>query len=181
MADNVKFIFKTLLQVPIIVFFCYLIFNIFAFAHSYFQALGLSYVVMQTAVENNYIPDQEMSTLRTYANSLGSEMANNYQIVAYCSDGQNRKQQYGKAFTAGVSYNYRVIWPLMPYEQNQNYDPENGVYGQVEGMNGTDTTGGYASETDIERRQHDSWHDITFPVTIKYQVPGLKYYADLAY
>lgn len=170
MEDGVKFIFKTLLKVPIIIFVCYLFFNIFTFAFTYFRALGISYVVMQTVVENNYIPPQEKSTLQAYASSMTTEMAYNWKIV-----GTETKQQYGKTANAGVSYTYKVIWPLMPYEQYNNED------GQVEGFNGTDTTGGWASDTELDSRREDSNHLLTFNITIDYDVPGLKYYADLAY
>ena len=53
MAENVKFIFKTLIKVPIIIFVTYFIVNLFAFTVSYFRLLGVSYVVLQTAIENN--------------------------------------------------------------------------------------------------------------------------------
>ena len=51
MSDEVKFIFKTLLKVPVIIVVSFLILNIFAFFFIYFKVLGLSYVVMQTAVK----------------------------------------------------------------------------------------------------------------------------------
>lgn len=178
MADGVKFIFKTLLKVPIIIFTCYLVLNLFTFAHTYFKALGFSYVVMQTAVENNYIPASEQYALQNYCDTLNnsSEMMSNVSIIAKNSEGNNSKQQYGKAFTAGVSYRYRVIWPLMPHEQYNNYDDA-----RVEGLHGTDTTGGNASDAELEERMKDDKHDIGLNIVIKYTVPGLKYYADLAY
>lgn len=183
MADGVKFIFKTLLKVPVIIFIFYFVFNIFCFAHTYFKALGFSYVIMQTAVENNYIPASEQAALEEYCKILNnsSEMMSSVQIVAEGASGNNQKQQYGKQFTAGVTYRYRVIWPLMPYEQHNNYDVNSNEYADVEGFGGTDTTGGFASEKEMEDRLSDSRHDISFPITITYTVPGLKYYADLAY
>ena len=74
MSDGVKFIFKTLLKVPIIILVTYAIFNAFAFSLSYFKILGFSYVAMQTAVENNYLPTQELNTLTTYLTDLETEM-----------------------------------------------------------------------------------------------------------
>lgn len=170
MSDNVKFIFKTLLKVPIIIFVMYFVFNLFVFALTYFRALGVSYVVMQTAVENNYIPEQEMNTLQNYANSLSTEMAPSWRVV-----GSTVKQQYGKVTTCGVEYTYKVIWPLMPQDQYANEG------GQVEGWGGTDTTGGWASENELENRRKDGRHLLEFDIRITYDVPGLKYYADLAY
>lgn len=63
MEDGVRFIFKTLIKIPIIILVTYAIMNVFFFCYIYFKTLGLSYVVMQTAVENNYIPPQELKTL----------------------------------------------------------------------------------------------------------------------
>lgn len=70
MSDEVKFIFKTLLKVPIIIIVSFLVLNIFAFLFIYFKVLGLSYVVMQTAVENNWLPPTEINTLCNYAHTF---------------------------------------------------------------------------------------------------------------
>lgn len=56
MSDEVKFIFMTLIKVPVIIFIAFFIFNLFAFFFIYFKMLGLSYVAMQETVENNFIP-----------------------------------------------------------------------------------------------------------------------------
>ena len=172
-----------MLKVPVIIFVCYFVFNLFCFTYTYFRALGLSYVVMQTAVENNYIPPSEKATLEAYCNTLSnsSDMCSNFRLKAENSSGNNTRQQYGRPFTAGISYTYRVIWPLMPYEQYNNYDPANMEYGRTAGFNGTDTTGGDINDSEIEARMSDQWHDISIPITIEYTVPGLKYYADLPY
>lgn len=66
MSDSVKFIFKTLTKVPIIIFTIFFVFNVFAFFFIYFKMLGISYVVMQTAVENNFIPRAEFNTIEDY-------------------------------------------------------------------------------------------------------------------
>lgn len=72
MNDTVKFIFKTLTKVPIIIFTCFFIFNIFAFFFIYFRMLGISYVVMQTAVENNFIPQTEFDTIEDYLSNVAN-------------------------------------------------------------------------------------------------------------
>ena len=80
MTDSVKFIFKTLIKVPIFIFVAFFILNIFSIAFIYFKMLGLSYVVMQTAVENNYLPDSEVSMILTYLNDISNgivELKNN--------------------------------------------------------------------------------------------------------
>lgn len=84
MTDEVKFIFKSLLKVPIMIMVSYAILNIFAFFFIYFKALGTSYVVMQTAVENNYLPPAELTQLYDYVNSWNSiRMVENAGIVVY--------------------------------------------------------------------------------------------------
>ena len=70
MEDGVKYIFKVLLKVPIIIVVCYLVMNIFFFFFIYFKCLGISYVVMQTAVENNYLPQRELKALCQYVDSI---------------------------------------------------------------------------------------------------------------
>ena len=70
MSDEVKFIFKTLMKVPVFIIVSFLILNMFAFFFIYFKVLGLSYVVMQTAVENNYLPPTEIRTLCKYAQTF---------------------------------------------------------------------------------------------------------------
>ncbi len=99
MSDEVKFIFKTLLKVPIIIVVSFLILNLFAFFFVYFKVLGLSYVVMQTAVENNYLPKTEVNTLCNYAYTfedipmvtnaaiiVGRDSSNNYEYTQTAVD-----------------------------------------------------------------------------------------------
>jgi hypothetical protein len=59
MDESVAFIFKTLIKVPCIIFVSFFIFNIFAFCFIYFKILGLSYVLMQEVVANNYITSSQ--------------------------------------------------------------------------------------------------------------------------
>lgn len=70
MHDEVKFIFKTLLKVPIMIMVSYAVLNVFAFFFIYFKMLGVSYVVMETAVENNYLPASELTTLYNYMGTI---------------------------------------------------------------------------------------------------------------
>lgn len=184
MADSVKFIFLTLIKVPIIIFIAYGILNLFAFCFIYFKMLGVSYVVMQTAVENNYLPASELNTLYTYVDSFnnismvenatiivggtGLDTSNpNYAVMSNSGDtaatipdnGTNSsdarsKKQYGRTVTVGVTCDYKFIWPLMP--------------NKVQGMGSTTppqtNTGRVTANNDI---------------TIVYTVPGLRYYPDL--
>lgn len=70
MTDGVKFIFKTLIKVPVYIVAAFGIFNIFAFCFIYFRLLGVSYVVQQTAIENNYLPKKQVNTLMNYIGSI---------------------------------------------------------------------------------------------------------------
>lgn len=110
MEDGVKFIFKTLLKVPIIITVCYIIMNFFFFAFIYFKCLGISYVVMQTAVENNYIPNVELRMLCQYMNTLNDIpfISGNGLGVDYASaDG---KPQVGVVIAQDVNNVYTAFW-----------------------------------------------------------------------
>lgn len=191
MADNVKFIFKTLLKVPIIILISYTIFNIFAFSFSYFRLLGFSYVAMQTAVENNYIPAEEMATLTNYLNSLETEMLTDLSIfcdtdISTSNTADNNKTQYGTPITIQVRAHYNFIWPLMPSEQKSNGVVADGLHGNNAGSDLSNAqldqlreqyeqnSGSYDSSRDTFQ-QNDNAN-----IVISYTIPGLKYYPDLS-
>lgn len=170
MHENVKFIFKTLLKVPVIILVSYLIFNIFAFTFTYFRLMGLSYVVMQTAVENNFIPPDEKQTLTDYLNSLETGIVNNLMIGCdtditngvdcvnindSSTNGDNRKVQYGTSIKVTVSAKYNWIFPLVNTTANQN--------------------GGTPNASGLEYNENFDNN-----IVISYTVPGLKYYPDLS-
>lgn len=110
MGDGVKFIFKTLFKVPVIIFVSFFIMNILFFFLVYFKMLGFSYVIMQTAVENNYLPTQELRTLTAYARSLdmyddaGNPMAqqNTCVITWYNTDYPNDSAYDTKCRDVGI-------------------------------------------------------------------------------
>lgn len=184
MSDSVKFIFKTLIKVPCIIFVAYLILNIFTFCYTYFRMLGFSYVVMQTAVENNYLPESEYQQLNGYLNSMSNTAfcENAYIVVndtsepSYVSgiapayNNAYAKRQYGGTVRVGVSFDFRMIWPLLPHEQTTGDQA-------VSGYKGTDVDKLDSTAIDAAREQKsDNWNTIT----ISYTVPGLKYYPDLS-
>lgn len=190
MSESVKFIFKTLLRIPIIIMTVYLLFNIFAFSFTYFRVLGFSYVVMQTAVENNYLPTTEKNQLNNYLNNIvaQSDFVSNAYIVYNStsrSDGVTEvdpnynaaiasaetRRQYGEPVRVGVAFSYTFIWPLMPNEQVS--DGKNAV----NGLNGTDSS--YVSDSELTARMNQKKKNATNPIVITYTVPGLKYYPDL--
>lgn len=167
MADNVKFIFKTLFRIPIIVFIVYFVFNIFAFSFTYFRLLGFSYVALQTAVENNYIPETEYNSLTAYLGKLSeTEMLENAALIVTTADtGTNQRVQYGSKVTVRVQAEYKFIWPLMPNEQQTT-----GV--AVTGLSG-ENTGVLERDLEDKRKRQEN-------IVIEYTVPGLKYYPDLS-
>jgi hypothetical protein len=169
MEEEVKFIFKTLIKVPIIILITYLVFNLFAFAFTYFRLLGFSYVAMQTVVENNYIPATEATTLTNYLNSMETDILTNLKLgcdtnpsdATFCDDitdpatrGQNERVQYGKPITVTVSARYKWVWPLI----------------QPKGVDGEGDATLLSANTDEESMKHN--------IVIQYTVPGLKYYPD---
>lgn len=201
MADNVKFIFKSLIKVPIFIFVAFFIFNIFTFFFIYFKMLGISYVVMQTAVENNYLPQQELTTLNEYMTSLNniSYVENAHIVVdndtsgatlyngsgnyldekgnakALKSDGHNSvtRRQYGNYIVTGVYCKYRIIWPLQYVETMHN------TSAGVAGMNNRNHNTVETSNTVLANRRSDSKHAVLIPIKLVYTLPGLKYYPDL--
>lgn len=201
MAENVKFIFKSLIKVPIFILVAFFIFNIFTFFFIYFKMLGISYVVMQTAVENNYLPQQELTTLNKYMTSLNkiSYVENAHVVVdndtsgatlyngsgsyldekgnakALASGGHNSvtRRQYGNYIVTGVYCKYRIIWPLQYVETM--HDTNAGVAGTNSNNNNTVET----SNTTLANRRKDSKHAVMIPIKLVYTIPGLKYYPDL--
>lgn len=75
MEGGVKFIFKTLIKVPIYIYAAFLVFNVFAFCFIYFKMLGFSYLVQQTAVENNYIPAEQLNSFADYLTDFDNSIA----------------------------------------------------------------------------------------------------------
>lgn len=191
MEDNVKFIFKTLIKVPVIILISYAIFNIFAFSFSYFRLLGFSYVAMQTAVENNYIPEEEMNTLTNYLNSLETDVLTDLSIfcdtdISTSNTADNNKTQYGTPITIQVRAHYNFIWPLMPSEQKSNGVVADGLHGSGAGTDLTDAQlDALREEYEQNKGSYDASKD-TFQqndnanIVISYTIPGLKYYPDLS-
>lgn len=188
MESEIKYIFKTLLRVPIFIFASYFIFNLFAFTVTYFRLMSVSQMVMQVAVENNYLPEEELNTLEAYLDGLESDMLQNAKIVVGVNGDEylttdspqlgteqdaRYKRQYGKEVTCGVSAQYVFIWPLMPKQQ---------ISGEFNGIDGTGF-GGYLSESELENMRNSAVEDggsiSTNNINLVFTVPGLKYYPDL--
>lgn len=194
MTENVKFIFKTLLRVPIIILVCFAVLNVFAFGLSYFKLLGVAYVSMQTAIENNYIPVQEYTTLKGYLDKQETQMLENINLTCITGNAvstvdpntlgtfdeqYNIRYQYGAPVTVTVSAHYRFVWPLMPKEQTSNgvaatgYSVQGGAYtGKIRGND--------LNEDQLEDRLEAYENNPRNNIVISYTVPGLKYYPDLS-
>lgn len=181
MSDSVKFIFRTLIKVPCMIMVAFFIFNMFAFGLTYFKLLGFSYVVMQTAVENNYIPPQELATLNNYLTSISNTgVIDNAKIVVKDSNNSSikdatEKRQYGMAVTVGVSAHYKFIWPLTPKDQLQNTSDEFIGYGPGQ----SSAFSGYADSGTLESRRQEIENNTNNNINFVYTIPGLKYYPDL--
>lgn len=159
MNDSVKFIFRTLLRVPIIILVSYLIFNLFAFTFTYFRLLGYSYVAMQTVVENNFIPPDELNTLTDYLNSLETGIVSNLSVTCDTDisspDENNIKVQYGTPIKVTVSAKYTWVFPLVNTAAS---GPDDSAHADGLVYNENDNNN----------------------IVISYTVPGLKYYPDLS-
>lgn len=170
MQDDVKFIFKSLIKVPVIIFEVYFVFNIFCLMFIFFKTLGYSYVVMQTVVENNYVPAQEMQSLDNQLQELRNiTFVHGATVVVTepeadpkdVSDSYNERTQYGSVKRCGVQVQYEIQWPLRPDQQTDNHQAVNGLQGGG---------GNYIKSGPIS---------LVIPITITYKVPGLQYYPDL--
>ena len=180
MSDGVKFIFKTLIKVPCYIMVAYFILNIFAFAHTYFKMLGFSYVVMQTAVENNYLPETEYNQLKAYLDRQTTAFCVNPTILvndpsdatitpAYGNPYSRR--QYGSKVAVGVAYDFRMIWPLMPISADEASTGQSDA-----GINDWNTNVAIETANPWDTNTDRGWNR----VEIRYTVPGLKYYPDLS-
>lgn len=174
-TDEIKFIFKTLIKVPCIIMVMYLCFNIFAFSITYFRMLGASYAVMQTALENNYLPPSERKDLEAYIQGFETENVKNITLVGK----DLPRTQYGVTKEVGVSYTYKWIWPLSPEDQGLKI----GGYEQFDADISNGTT--YAAMTNAWQKTDEQIQAEleakaqTGTINLIYRIPGLQYYADL--
>lgn len=172
MSDSVKFIFKTLIKIPCIIVAIYFIANIFFFSLFYFKFLGISYSVMNTGMENNYIPPTELSMLKADIEKVDTDSAL-IQGAEIVLNGSNDRKQYGTPINVGVRYRYRWLMPLMP----EDYGGVSGYDGLV---NGNPRELPKLSQAEIEQRlKANADRSLNSPIEIIYRVPGLQYYADL--
>lgn len=199
MEDGVKFIFKTLIKVPVIIAITYLIFNIFSFTVAYFRLYSVAQMVNSIVMENNYIPgtptdDAASGTLYGQINdyiknNVSTTLLQDVRVVVDTepTDGitsDNTRVQYGK--TANVSVSGRFVW-LLPLVNIQGEYLTDGV-GGIGGAQGTGATVANPEAILAERGFGDGTgyneaaigdHGAQSQIRFEYSVPCMKYYSDL--
>lgn len=183
MSDGVKFIFKTLIKVPFIIFVSFFIFNIFAFTVSYFRIVGASNTLQQAIMDNNYLVDSDKTTFENYTKLLKTNCLDNIQIIVD-TDGneyvpgnyqwKNEREQYGNVITCGITARFKPIIPLIYTETLED--------GKVRGYGSTYTgaSGGTKSSADLEKLRKDKNENAEGNITVVTKVVGMQYYSDLA-
>lgn len=183
MSDGVKFIFKTLIKVPFIIFVSFFIFNIFAFTVSYFRIVGASNTLQQAIMDNNYLVDSDKTTFENYTKLLKTNCLDNIQIIVD-TDGneyvpgnyqwKNEREQYGNVITCGITARFKPIIPLIYTDTLED--------GKVRGYGSTYTgaSGGTKSSADLEKLRKDKNENAEGNITVVTKVVGMQYYSDLA-
>lgn len=121
MSESVRTIFKILIKVPIILAVAFLLLNLFIFVVSYYKVLGLSYIVQQVAVQNNFIPPDERIKIEDYMDTLETETLQN---VKFTDDTTSVRGQYGSSVTVGVEASYSWLAILNLSEPDSELDAE---------------------------------------------------------
>lgn len=174
MSTEIKNIFKILIGVPVVIMACFFIFNLFAFGFSMFKVLGIYFVVMQTAIENNYITPEDKVILQNYMDNQETAMLTN---IRFTDETEFNRVQYGTMVDVGVEAKYNFIMPLTVKEQTKS--------GGVEGFSdvsyvdslGSSTIWKSADELEYDRQQKLSRAKSN--IRFHNKIPGLKYYPDL--
>lgn len=203
MTGTVKSIFKTLVKVPVTIIVAYFIINLVLFSYFYFRFAGVSYVIMQTAMENNYIPETEDKIIKQairdivyhkdengveYPSSVirasGVDSQGNDASAHIIYNNGNKRMQYGSKLTIGVHYTYQWLFPLMPSEWGQRPMQSGTEINDASfyGNNGSsDLRDGASNMSDgeLEALRNDNKHKVAIPIDITYTVPALQYYSDL--
>jgi hypothetical protein len=163
MSDEVKFIFKTLIKVPVIVFVCYLILNVLLFSFTYFKLLGMSYVVMQTVVENNYLPNSEKEDLLKYIDTLNTNTNGVGSVTGATSttyDANNEVVSYAglivNKVTNGTDTGEVILHYKVPLEALGSGDTAQQEYIVLKNGNDLDVTHPYNSWTEITNAGYSS-------------------------
>lgn len=176
MTDSIKFIFKTLIKIPLTICIVYFIANIFCFALYFFKYSGVSYAVMNTAMENNYLPPSEKATLEKTIKDIenSSVLIRDAKLIV---DGTNQRKQYGAPINVGVEYKYRWLTPLMPEDIGQR---ASGFSENLDTIGSSGYDENRMTDAEINAKINElSDRSLRTPIRIVYDVPALRYYPDL--
>ena len=192
MDDGIKYIFKTLVKVPIIIIVCYFFLNLFTFASAYLRMQGASNTVQRVVMDYNYLTQSDIETLNEYLASIDekSQYLNNVKLVintdnAFQQDNVdsynvNDRKQYGVAVACGVTAKYTPVLPLITTYGDMLESGE--VEGYGEGSNtGEQAGGGFKDFAVIEEeaRRREAAAAANNNMTFVNTVIGMQYYSDL--
>lgn len=188
--DGVKFIFKTLIKIPIIIAISYLIFNLFSFTVAYFRMYSTAQMLNSIVMENNYIPGDitdpttQLGQLQEYIdNNLETRLLRNVEIRVIDKDTGNSNERLQYGHTQEVTLTGEFVW-LLPLVNIQGEALSDGVEGIGGGGTGAlrgdiDTqlqNRGFTGDYDASQiGDHGAQPNIVF----SYEVPCMKYYSDL--
>lgn len=187
-------VLRQFLKIIWFTFLFYLITNVIGFFLAYMRVSSASYALQQKAMENNFIPEEEMEAFQMHLNNLKSAYVQDLHIVVYTDKGPgetgafwrkdedevpvdytdysvffkdnvNERVQYGHTIYVGVACDFRALFPFLYNETIKS--------GKVAGNNGSGSD--FLSDEELKRsRKYTVGHiDIVEPVI------GLRYYSDL--
>ena len=152
-------------------------FNLLGFSLAYYKMVSLGYVVQQTAIENNYIPSNDKVSIENYMATLETPTLRDIRFTDDSAINEGDRKQYGNIVKVGVEGDFYVSLPLM---WNEQFEGNEGVQSLK------DSVSNLKSDAEIEREltnrivTNEGTGGIRIPIKMEYEVPGLKYYADLA-
>lgn len=192
MDDGIKYVFKTLVKIPIIVIVCYFFLNLFTFASAYLRMQGASNTIQRVVMDYNYLTQNDIETLEEYLAGIDerSSYLNNVQLIintdnAFQQDNPdsyrvNNRQQYGVSVACGVTAKYTPVLPLITTYGDMLESGE--VEGYGNGSATDESSGGgfkdfeaIQAESDRRLAEVTENNNMTFVNT----VIGMQYYSDL--
>lgn len=92
-GDMVASIFRPLIKVPIIIAIAFLALNIFSFSISYLRLVSALNSLQQIAMENNYIPSNEMTSFKKYMEGLDTKFLGDF-VITIDQSGNSKTYTY---------------------------------------------------------------------------------------
>lgn len=194
MNDMLIGVARQLLRVIVGLVTFYTIINVAALFIMYMKVSSASYALQQRAMENNFIPEDELNSFEKYLDTLKTEYVQDFHVVIYTNkeDGQtgafwrkdedkvpteytdysvyfndnvNERVQYGNTIYVGVACDFRAMVPFLYNETIKS--------GKVAGTTGAGSDFNSDEELKRKRKYAVAHIDIVEPVV------GLRYYSDL--